>query len=62
MTDRDLEQFMAMSKNKHADLDKELDELMEDDEELRNMMKDDSKKNKTKNLENLDDSIDFILF
>lgn len=55
MSDKDLEQFMQMSKMKNADLEKELDELMEEDEELKQMMKADSKKKK-KDLENLDDS------
>ncbi len=57
MADKDLEQFMQMTKNKQADLDKELDEMMEDDPELKDLMNEDESKPEKKKLEDLDDSI-----
>lgn len=49
----DLEKFMKMTKMKNADLDKELDDLISDDEELKQMKKE---RKKDKKLQISDDS------
>lgn len=57
MSDKDLESFMQQTKMKQANLDKELDDLMNDDPELKKLSQEDSKKNKKKkNLDEIDDS------
>ncbi len=57
MSDKDLESFMQQTKMKQANLDKELDDLMNDDPELKKLSQEDSKKNKKKkNLDEMDDS------
>ena len=57
MSDKDLESFMQQTKMKQANLDKELDDLMNDDPELKKLSQKDSKKNqKKKNLDEMDDS------
>lgn len=50
----DLDKFMAMNNKKNLDLDAELDALMDEDDELKQMK---NKPNKKRNLEDLDDSI-----
>jgi hypothetical protein len=54
----DLENFMQKSKMKHSDIDKELDELMMEDDDLKELAKADSKdtKKKKKNFDDMDDS------
>jgi hypothetical protein len=58
MSEKDLESFMQQSKMKHADLDKELDDLMNEDPELKKLSQEEDviKGKKKKNLEELDDS------
>jgi hypothetical protein len=58
MSDKDLESFMQQSKMKHSDLDKELDDLMNDDPELKKLSQEEDviKGKKKKNLDELDDS------
>lgn len=57
MSDKDLESFIQQTKMKQANLDKELDDLMNDDPELKKLSQQDSKKNKKKkNLDEMDDS------
>ena len=53
-----LEEFMESSKKKRndPDVDKELDALMNEDEDLKEMMKQDAKANKNKNLDGSGDS------
>jgi hypothetical protein len=56
--DAEFENFMKMTKQ-HANIaDKELDELMEDDEELKEMMSKQNKKKK-RNLDGEEDSMKF---
>ncbi len=61
--DAEFENFMKMTKQQVNIADKDLDELMEDDEELKAMMKNKNKKKK-KNLDGDEDSmkIHLIIF